>query len=134
MILHLAQAGHLPSPFCLFIDEADMYGHAAYNHPALKELTRYGRHWGVTFIINSRRYAELPKDWTSGADVILAGRSMDPRDEEAVSRIYGREALSEWHTLSNWEFLGISLDNMTRVWYSDTDGQVYVQPLKGVQA
>lgn len=127
----LARAGVLERPFCLFVDEADSYGSAAYNSPALSDLARYGRHWGVTFIITARRYAEIPKDWTSGADLILLGPSLDPNDSDAAKRILGRNLWRNWTSVQSREFLGISLDGAGIYGYNSIDNSVHARGVSG---
>jgi hypothetical protein len=126
-VFKLARAGVLDRPFCLFVDEADAYGSAAYNSPALREIARYGRHWGLTFIITARRYAEIPKDWTSGADLILLGPSLDPNDSDAAKRILGRDLWRIWTNVQSREFLGISLDGAAIYSYNSVDNSVHAQ-------
>jgi len=122
----LAQAGHLPRPFTLLVDEADMYGSAAYNSPALRELARYGRHWGVQYIITARRYAEIPKDWTSGADLILAGPSLDVQDAAFIRRLSAAH-VEIWRYLRMPDFLGFSLDGAAIYRYDLIDDSIHAR-------
>jgi hypothetical protein len=123
-VVSMAKAGRLPRPFCLLVDEADLFGGAAFNDSALREVARYGRHWGVTFLVTTRRYSEIPKDWTGQADVILAGRSVDPRDSDIVREIFGRSHMRTWEGLKKRRFLVKCLDSIGICWYDQEADEI----------
>jgi hypothetical protein len=128
-VLKLAKADILPNPFTLLVDEVDAYGSAAYNNVALRELARYGRHWGVAYIVTARRYAEIPKDWTSGADLILMGPSLDPQDAAMVERIIGGAYMAIWRNLRPYNFFGISLDGPAIYVYDSVERSIQARSL-----
>jgi len=118
-VLLAAEHGKLPRPFTLYLDEADTYGTAYWNDPSLKRLANYGRHWGITFIVNARRYAAIPKDWTSQSDVILMGPSVDLlADGRIIVGLVGRERMRTWETLPPFRFLAKGLDSVAIVSYN----------------
>lgn len=95
--------------FCLLVDEADKYGNAGTNDDNLREYARYGRHWqDSTYIITARRYAEIPKEWTAGADIVMAGTSLDPNDADAAKRLFGKLNIQTWSRLELHEFLSLT--------------------------
>lgn len=127
-VVRLARAKLLPCPFTLFVDEADSYGSAAWNNEALREAARYGRHWGIQYIITARRYAEIPKDWTANADLVLMGPSLDPADADVVKRIAGPYARN-WAIIQQPYFLGISLDGPALYVYNSIDRTIEAESL-----
>lgn len=123
-ILLAAEAGKLPNPFTLYIDEADMYGNAYWNDESLRRLANYGRHWGVSFIVNARRYAAIPKDWTSQSDMIIMGPSVDViADGRIVMGLIGRARLSQWENLEPYQFIAKGLDGIGYTRYNGYSGE-----------
>jgi hypothetical protein len=127
-VYRLAEARCLPRPFTLLVDEADRHGHASWNTAALKDTARYGRHWGLQYIITARRYAEVPKDWTSNADLVLMGPSLDPADADTVRRIAGPHARI-WAHVKAPDFLGIGVDGAAIYRYNSVDDSIEAESL-----
>jgi len=124
-ILLAAERDSLPKPFTLYVDEADRFGNAYWNDRSLKYLANYGRHWDISFIVNARRYAAIPKDWTSQSDVIVMGPSVDIiADGRIVSGLIGRERMKQWESLERYQFIGKGLDGIGYIRYNgyDEDG------------
>lgn len=122
-ILLAAEKRNLPRPFTIYVDEADRFGNAYWNDRSLKYLANYGRHWEVSFIVNARRYAAIPKDWTSQSDVIILGPSVDIiADGRVVMGLIGRDRMKEWENLERYQFIGKGLDGIGYIRYNQ-DGE-----------
>lgn len=131
-ICEAARADLLPKNFCLFVDEADKYGTAAYNDENLREYARYGAHWSdSTYVITARRYAAIPKEWTTNADIILAGASMDPNDGDAARRFFGYSNMQTWSELKLHEFLSLTPQALGIVMYNRSRNTLEAWNLQG---
>jgi hypothetical protein len=124
-LLAAANRGALPKPFTLHIDEVDLYGNAWLNDKSLVKLARFGRHWDFSFIVNARRYADIPKDWTSQSDAIILGPSVDMLSDGRVVRgIIGSHMLKAWERLERYQFIIKTLDGCGYIGYSAYEGYI----------
>lgn len=121
-VLLAAENRKLPEPFTLYIDEADVFGSAYWNDASLSRLANHGRHWSVSFIVNTRRYASIPKDWTSQSELIIIGPSLDTiADGRVVAGLIGTQRLPAWEGLKKYQFIAKGLDGIRYMRYSGYD-------------
>ena len=73
---------------CLIvIEETDLYCTTSQIEPSLDRLVRYGRHRNLDLVFLSRRPAEVHRNITAQADVIISFRQTEPRDLEYFKQI-----------------------------------------------
>lgn len=125
LVVSASEKGILPRPFTIYIDETDTYGTAFWQNPYLLEIANYGRHWQLSYIVNARRYAEIPKSWTGQSEVIIVGPSLDAlSDGRIIQGLFGRAMLPRWQRLERYQFLGKSLDSIGYIRYNSSSEDI----------
>lgn len=109
----------------LVLDEADFVSLA--DCPCFDEAIRYGRNRGVDLITGCRRPAEISKNITAGADLILCFTTHEPRDIEYFSKVLGSDFAERLPTLKRHHGLFIDYrDEIHGVFKTDRFGRVFV--------
>lgn len=93
--------------------------------PCFDELIRYGRNRGIDVVTGCRRPAEISKNITAGADIILCFTTHEPRDIDYFSQKLGDEYAQALPKLE--PFHGIYIDYANRVsgeFKSENDGKI----------
>lgn len=75
------------------IEEASMFASPSSLPPEIAQLIRYGRHRSIDQIYIARRPAELHRDVTANADLLITFQTQEPRDLLYLRGFYGDEAL-----------------------------------------
>lgn len=80
-------------PNTLFvIEETSMYCSPTYLPEDLSRLIQYGRHREISLMFISRRPAELNRNLTAQADLVVTFQQQEPRDVQYLRGILGKEA------------------------------------------
>lgn len=109
----------------LVVDEADFVSLA--ECPCFDEAIRYGRNRGIDLITGCRRPAEISKNVTAGADLILCFTTHEPRDIEYFSKVLGKDFAERLPTLEKHHGIFIDYrDELQGVYKTDRFGRVFV--------
>jgi hypothetical protein len=69
---------------CLVVEEASKYCNPWQIDPYLRDVVRYGRHWGVSAIFISQRFAQLNKIITSQSDYFVSFAQTEANDLKSI--------------------------------------------------
>jgi len=91
----LAEAAFLYAYTCgnawLFVDEIDLYMSAYNCNESLQKIIRYGRHRRVSLVGISQRPANVHRDLTAQADILVMYQTHEPRDVDYLAVRIGKE-------------------------------------------
>ena len=76
----------------LICDETSKYVSPSFMPEEIEQLVRYGRHQAINQVYMARRPAEINRELTAQADVIVTFRQHEPRDVKYLSDFMGPEA------------------------------------------
>jgi len=94
--------------YTIAIDEFERYGKSK----QLLDCIHYGRHMDVNLIGNTRRYTDVPRLFTSNADVIFAAATNEPADLQYLSEFgLSKEKIK---SLQRFEFLEYPSGNIVK--------------------
>jgi hypothetical protein len=80
-------------PCSIVVDEVSKFSSPSYINPHLKEVINYGRHWSQNLIMAARRTAEVHRDVTAQADVIVSFRQTERRDIQKMGELFSETEL-----------------------------------------
>lgn len=90
----------------LVIEETSLYVAPTTLPDEIAQLIRYGRHRQLDLVFVSRRSAELHRDLTANADVLVTFRTTEPRDLQYLSAYFTPEEIEKIKTLRVWDVNG----------------------------
>jgi len=77
-------------------------------HPAVRALIHRGRHYGINLLAAVRRPAEVARDLTSQADLVVLFRLSEPRDLAFVRAFVGKSIAAEVSGLARFAYVTYS--------------------------
>ena len=89
-------AGYLLRDVTIIVEEADLYSNAHNEDPFFRKIIRYGRHRNLNLVCISRRPAEVSRNITAQADIIVSFRQTEPIDLKYFAKIS-----EKWKDLPN---------------------------------
>jgi hypothetical protein len=88
---------------CLIVvEETDLFCTTSQIDPSLDRLIRYGRHRKLDLVFLSRRPAEVHRNVTAQADVIVSFKQTEPRDLEYFRKI--TDDFESLRHLKKWKY------------------------------
>jgi hypothetical protein len=104
-IYSLGFSNQLEKPIVLAIDDCDMY-FDRYDLPiSLSNIIKYGRHFGIYFHGNTRRYTEIPKDIFTNTDKTYIGKSPEINDRKRIIELAGKDYLEKLDIADKYTFI-----------------------------
>jgi len=91
LIMDYGKKGYFQYPFVIAIDEIQTYCDRFELMSPLNNIVNIGRHYNISFYVNSRRYPEIHKDFIGNAEEIFAGPTMDVNDIKRMCEIFGKD-------------------------------------------
>lgn len=86
----------LQNGFMFAVDEIQAFSPSNTMPAYLSEIVNLGRHFGIDYSFNTRRYPEIHKDIIANATEFYAGYSMDMNDTKRMEYIFGRENVARF--------------------------------------
>ena len=87
--------------YTVVIDEVDRYKESR----ELKDMIHYSRHFDINIIVNTRRYADVPRLLTSQADHLYIFQTNEPRDLDYIRSFCGRHFADKTQNLPLYTYL-----------------------------
>lgn len=84
------------NPVMLAIDEVQTYCDRYDLPPYFTDIVNVGRHFGIHYSVNTRRYPEIHKDLIGNANEFYAGPSMDTNDMKRMEYIFGKATVAKF--------------------------------------
>jgi hypothetical protein len=75
-------------PATIVVDEVSKFCNPNFINEDLKRIINYGRHWSQNLVMAARRSAEVHRDVTAQADVIVSFRQTERRDITKMSEVF----------------------------------------------
>ena len=82
--------------FMFAVDEIQYFSGKLVMSDYLAEIVNLGRHFGIDYSFNTRRYPEIHKDIIANATEFYAGYSMDINDLKRMEYIFGKDNVSRF--------------------------------------
>lgn len=87
----------------IVVEETSLYVKPNMMPDEIAKIVRYGRHRELDQVYVSRRPAELSRDLTANADVIVTFRTTEPRDLQYLSSYFSPEEIERIKGLRVWD-------------------------------